>query len=406
MAGFECSTHRRLDGLRLDLIRSTGHDSHALQDYRSCAELGLRTVRDGVRWHLIEEAPGRYDWSSWTPMLEAAAEAEVEVIWDLLHYGTPDHLDQGGAHFVEAYARFAAEAARQHRAVTGKAAIVCPINEISFFTWAVRTGYFPPAGPPEPGWFKRRLVSAAIAGVRAMRVADPSCRFVWAEPLIHIAFSTGSLEPEAAEQARQGQFEAYDMLTGRAAPELGGSPDVVDAIGLNFYPDNQWYHGGSTIPLGHYDYRPLSDMLEEAFARYGKPIILSETMAEGSARTAWFHYVCSEVGEAIARGAPSAASASIPSPPIPAGTIRATPKSASSRPRTPTAGEGSTGPSPTSSSASGRCSKPCHSRRPAPPTEMRCFPLVPREQTRYMPTPALNGRRGRFTRGREPWWHR
>ena len=35
-AGFECSSHRRRDGVRLDLIRATGHDKHVLQDYRQC----------------------------------------------------------------------------------------------------------------------------------------------------------------------------------------------------------------------------------------------------------------------------------------------------------------------------------------------------------------------------------
>ena len=43
-AGFECSSHRRRDGVRLDLIRATGHDKHVLQDYRSCANLGFRTL--------------------------------------------------------------------------------------------------------------------------------------------------------------------------------------------------------------------------------------------------------------------------------------------------------------------------------------------------------------------------
>ena len=64
--GFECSSHRRRDGVRLDLLRATGHDRHVASDYRQLRELGLRTIRDGVRWHLIEKAPGRYDWSSWT----------------------------------------------------------------------------------------------------------------------------------------------------------------------------------------------------------------------------------------------------------------------------------------------------------------------------------------------------
>ncbi|TIO39082.1 MAG: beta-glucosidase, partial [Mesorhizobium sp.] len=81
MGGFECSSHRRKDGVRLDLVRATGHDSHAERDYRGCANLGLRTVRDGLRWHLIEKAPGVYDWSSWAPMIEAANLAGVQVIW-------------------------------------------------------------------------------------------------------------------------------------------------------------------------------------------------------------------------------------------------------------------------------------------------------------------------------------
>jgi hypothetical protein len=304
MAGFECSSHRRPDGVRLDLIAATGHDRLALEDYRACAGLGIRTIRDGLRWHRIETAPGVYDWSSWVPMLEAAAQAGVEVVWDLFHYGSPDHLDQGGDEFAPSFAAFAAEAARVHRVATGTALLCVPINEISFFTWAVRNGYFPPAGPDEHGWFKRQLVAAAIAAARAVREADAECRFFWAEPLIHIAPPAGSGADEAlaAEQARLGQFEAVDMLLGLAAPELGGGPDLAEAIGLNFYPENQWYPGGSTLPMGHHDYRPLAEMLAEVHERYGKPIFLSETGAERSGRAAWLHYVCQEVREAVTGG--------------------------------------------------------------------------------------------------------
>ena len=305
MAGFECSSHRRPDGLRLDLIRSTGHDTLALQDYRSCRSLGIRTVRDGVRWHLIEQQPGIYDWSSWQPMLEATEEAGVQPIWDLCHYGFPDHLQLDSATFIDAYADFAAEAARVHRHVTGRAPLVCPINEISYFAWAVNTGYFPRIALDERGWFKRHLVRAALAGVRAMRAVDPGCRFLWAEPLINILpRSSEEADVDRAEKLRLAQYEAYDMLLGRAAPELGGSPDAVDLVGLNFYPDNQWIEGGSAVPLGNHDYRPLADMLTEAFERFGKPIFISETGAERSARPSWFHYVCGEVRTALSQGVP------------------------------------------------------------------------------------------------------
>jgi beta-glucosidase/6-phospho-beta-glucosidase/beta-galactosidase len=308
MAGFECSSHRRLgDGVRLDLTAATGHDRLVRDDYRRCAEHGLLTLRDGLRWHLIEREPGRYDWSSWLPMLEAASEHGVQVMWDLFHYGSPDHLDQGSPEFTRSYARFAAAAVRLHREVTGTAAIVCPLNEMSFLAWAAKNGVFPPigSGQEENGWLSRHLVGTAIAGMRAMREVDVECRFIWAEPLINVLPQTPA-DAEAAEAKRLSQYHSFDMLSGRTAPELGGSPEWLDAIGLNFYSDNQWYLDGSTIPLGRHDYRPLADMLEETYKRYGRPLLLTETGAEGSARPAWFHYVCGEVREAIQRGVPVA----------------------------------------------------------------------------------------------------
>jgi hypothetical protein len=302
MAGFECSSHRRRsDGVRLDLIAGTGHDRLVRDDYRSCAQHGLLTVRDGLRWHLIEREPGCYDWSSWLRMLEAALETGVQVMWDLFHYGSPDHLDQGSAEFTCSYARFAAEAVRLHRQVTGTAAIVCPMNEISFFAWAARNEVFPSIGPDEEGWLNRHLVSTAVAGMRAMREVDPDCRFIWAEPLINVLPQTRA-DAEAAEAKRLSQYLAYDMLSGRVAPELGGSPEWLDAVGLNVYSDNQWYLDGSTIPLGRHDFRPLADMLVETYERYGRPLLITETGAEGSARAAWLHYVCDEVREAVRQG--------------------------------------------------------------------------------------------------------
>src|ERR1700755_2994128 len=106
-AGFECASHRRRDGVRLDLIRATGHDSHVLQDYRQCKQLGFGTLRDGLRWHLIEKSAGKYDWSSWLPALEAAEQAGVEIIWDLFHYGSPHPVDQAGGGFPPPLTTFA-----------------------------------------------------------------------------------------------------------------------------------------------------------------------------------------------------------------------------------------------------------------------------------------------------------
>ena len=302
-AGFECSSHRRRDGVRLDLIRATSHDRHIASDYRQCADLGLRTLRDGLRWHLIEGSAGRYDWSSWMPALEAAERLGLQIIWDLFHYGSPDHVDQAAADFPDRFTEFAMAALEVHQSVSGRPPIVCPLNEISFMCWSVDSGYFPRIGPARKGWLKRQLVRTGIAAAKAIRTQWPEARFIWAEPLIHVApHDHRRRTVQAAESNRQAQLEAYDMLIGRAQPELGGDPSCVDVIGLNFYPHNQWYYKGPTIPMGHHEYRPLADMLVEVAERYDKPLFLSETGAEGSGRPAWLHYVCDEVREAQRRG--------------------------------------------------------------------------------------------------------
>lgn len=303
-AGFECSSHRRRDGVRLDLIRATGHDKHVLQDYRLCKRLGFSTLRDGLRWHLIEKSPGKYDWSSWLPALKAAERTGVQVIWDLFHYGSPDHVDQAADDFPQRFTEFAVAALEFQQSISKRPALVCPLNEINFMSWAVEVDYFPRAGPKEVGWFKRQLVRTAISAAQAIRNRWPEATLVWAEPLVHIApHSHRRAKVRAAEKSRQGQFEAYDWITGRAEPELGGDPSLVDVIGLNFYPHNQWFDDGPTIPMGHHEYRPLADMLLEVADRYDKPIFLSETGAEGSGRPSWLHYVCNEVRDAIDRGA-------------------------------------------------------------------------------------------------------
>jgi hypothetical protein len=306
MGGFECSSHRRRDGKRLDLIKSTRHDQFVEQDYRQLRDLGLQTVRDGLRWHLIEATPGSYDWSSFLPMLRAAVRADVQVIWDLCHYGWPDDLDIWSPAFVDRFACFAAAAARIVREESDDAPFYCPVNEISFWAWAGgEVARMNPGARDRGRLLKRQLVRAAIAATQAIRAVDPRARFVYAEPSIHVTSGTSSGKAYAnAEAYRLAQFEAYDLISGRIEPELGGSPDCLDIIGANFYPENQWYLGGRTIPFGHHAYQPFRNMLVELHQRYGRPVLVTETGAEGAAKPSWLHYVCAEMRAAMARDVP------------------------------------------------------------------------------------------------------
>jgi hypothetical protein len=304
LGGFECSSHYRCDGRRLDLLASTGHDRLAGEDYRVLRSQGIHGVRDGLRWHLIEAMPGRYDWSSFLPMLREAEAASMQVAWDLCHYGWPDDIEIWSGAFVERFARFAAAAARLVRSETESVPVYCTINEISFWAWA--GGDEARISPLVVGRgveLKRQLARASIAATAAIREVDPRARFLHAEPAIHVTPGIDA-DREPAEHYRLAQYEALDMVSGRIAPELGGSPAYLDIVGLNFYPDNQWVLGGGTIPLGHHSYRPFRAMLIETYARYKRPLLVSETGAEGTARASWLHYVCSEVRAAQAEGVP------------------------------------------------------------------------------------------------------
>jgi beta-glucosidase/6-phospho-beta-glucosidase/beta-galactosidase len=306
LAGFECSSYVRHDRRRLDLIAATHHDRLALGDYRLARQHGMSAARDGLRWHLIETTPGHYDFSSLVPMLRAARHARVEVVWDLLHYGWPDDMpDVFSPRFVERFAAFARAATDVIANESDGRVFVCPVNEVSFFSWACgEKGHWYPPHVGRGDELKRHLVRVAVAGVHAVREVAPEARILWAEPAIHVVHQPHR-DPADAEAYRLSQFQALDMLAGREAPELGGHPDLVDVVGVNFYPHNQWYHDdGPTIPLGGCNYRPFRQMLAEFHERYRRPVIVAETGAECSGRAAWLHYVCEEVRAAARAGVP------------------------------------------------------------------------------------------------------
>ncbi|RMQ46691.1 hypothetical protein ALQ04_02108 [Pseudomonas cichorii] len=304
MGGFECTSSRRGDGRRLDLIAATGHERWAERDYRRLAGYGLRTVRDGVRWHLIEPHAGYYDFSSLERLLLAAARTETQVIWDLGHYGYPDDLDIWRPVFVERFARMAQAVARRVRESSDAVPYYCPINEPSFWAWGGgEVGYFYPLGHKRGTELKHQLVRASIEAMAAIREVDPRARFIHADPLIHVrAMGRRPGDIQAAEAYRLAQYESWDMLCGRSWPGLGGQEDFLDILGVNFYPHNQWYFGGPTILLGEPDFRPLAGMLVEVYVRYGRPLLISETGAEGSARGPWLDYVGEQAILALNKG--------------------------------------------------------------------------------------------------------
>ena len=304
MGGFEGASMVLDTGRRVDVIAGSRHDAEARTDYRLLGELGIRTARDALRWHLIERVPGLYDWSSVLPMIRAAADASVEVIWDLCHFGLPDGAELWSPALPERFAAFARAAAILMREESDAVPLWCPINEISYWAFAGGDrGHFVPCARNRGAEWKRQLVRMAVAGSRAVREIDHRARLIHADPAIHIA-SNATGGNDVAERLRHSMFEAWDMIAGRRDRDLGGSADLLDIVGINFYSDNEWVHEGPRLAPGVPGYRLLRDILAENFIRYGRPIIITETGAEGIEGPGWLRAMNAEVQAAIMNGVP------------------------------------------------------------------------------------------------------
>src|SRR6478672_3143859 len=300
LGGFECSTHRLATGKRLDEIAFTHHDRFAAQDYRRLIEQGITTAREGLRWHLIEHSQRNYDWSSLLPMLRAAQSARIQVIWDIFHYGWPDWLDVFEPRFVDAIAAFAREFARIWKNETDDVLFACPTNEISFFSWAAGDGaVLNPFCTRRGDELKQQLVRANLAVCEALWDIDQRTRITQIDPMINVLplDPNNEVQVREAESYRTSQFEAWDMLSGRLKPELGGATKYLDAIGANYYVHNQWILGQGFIDQNNPRYKPLRNIIKEIYDRYQRPFFIAETGIEDDLRPKWFRYVC---GEAMA----------------------------------------------------------------------------------------------------------
>lgn len=311
MAGFESACHINGQRQRLDMIRATQHDRFVDDDYRRLAELGIRSVRDTARWHLIERTPGVFDFASMDPMLKAATRHGIQIVWDLCHYGWPDGLDVFTPSFVDRYARFARVLATHVRHQSDDVPLYTPVNEISFFAWAAgEVGWFHPYGKERGGELKRQLIRACIAGINAIWDVDSRARIVVVEPVIHVV--PPATRPELAAEAmayRNSQFEACDMLRGALCPELGGESRYLDVVGVNFYHDNQWEHPGGRRIAWHVHprdvrWRPFHCLLQEVYDRYRRPIFVGETSHVGSGRAEWLRELTAEMERALEAGVP------------------------------------------------------------------------------------------------------
>lgn len=286
--GFEASTMVMCDGRRVDVAQASGHDRHFATDYDLLLKAGIRSVRESLRWHRIEARPGRYDAGDFLPRLRALSERGMRAVWSLTQFGVPDWADIWSDEFPGMFAAYAAFVAQTLRQETDEVPIWSPVNEISYWSWAGGTmGHFSPCTTGRGDDLKRQLVRAAIAAARALRAVDGRARLLHIDPLVNVLPDHGPADTMTA----CGVFDAWDMVSGRLCPELGGAPELLDIVGVNFYPHNQRFADGSQVPPEDPAFVPFHCLARLVHQRYRRPIFVAETGREGPDEGRWLAYM-------------------------------------------------------------------------------------------------------------------
>jgi len=135
IAGFECATGYNRHREWIDQVEATQHDKYLEEDYARLQLAGIHTVREGIRWPLIDRR-GKYDLTHIGTVLRAAERHGIQVIFDLFHYGYPDDVDLFADEMPERFASYAEAVARYITANADGPHFFTPVNEPSYYSWA------------------------------------------------------------------------------------------------------------------------------------------------------------------------------------------------------------------------------------------------------------------------------
>lgn len=323
----------------IDEYELTEHDERFAEDFALAAGVGAEYLRWGVPWYRVQPARDRWDWSWTDRALDAMAGCGLRPIIDLVHYGTPLWLARefANADYPHRVAEYAARFAQRY----GDFAVdYTPLNEpVVHALFSGEYGYWPPYLTGVQGFttiavnlargvvLSQHAISEALGGRATFVHVDAAMAFVGDE-----------VAPEhrgEAERLRRQVHLVEDLVTGGVhgdhpvVPQLHavgvGDDDLAwfaasavrpDVMGVNYYPriSTELFEAGVTHAGGFVDPRPavdrgaagLSQALREYAARYGAPVMVSETCVTSTVgdRIRWLDDSLAAVGRLRDEGVP------------------------------------------------------------------------------------------------------
>jgi beta-glucosidase/6-phospho-beta-glucosidase/beta-galactosidase/glycosyltransferase involved in cell wall biosynthesis len=301
-AGIECSFIPHLD---VDQFQWTQHNRYWEDDFkRAKNELGISHLRYSLPWHVLEPTRGRFDWSMGDERVEAAEKLGLNLMLDVMHFGTPLWLKQavGDPEFPEALESFTDAIVTRYRS---SVKYWCPFNEpLVSALFSGDFGFWPPHARKWRGYMPvlSRVVQAVSRGIRAIRRSMPDSTVLLCDAAENYKTRVESLKDETARRNAR-RFVVMDLLLGRVDqhhslhPWLSAyglsdldlewfrtHPQSPDVLGLDYYPHSDWQldmHGGSVRQRRADNPAGLYSVANSYYQRYGLPMMLTETSIDG-----------------------------------------------------------------------------------------------------------------------------
>ena len=310
-----------LPGHGVDVSEASGHDVHWRRDLDTVLAAGVTRFRYPLRWHRIEPAPGRYDWSATDAVLGHLHEQGADPVIDLVHHTSyPEWLSDGfrDRRFGPAFLRYAEAVANRYPWLSSYTLFNEPFATLFL---AGHEALWPPYDRGTEGLVRllTNVLPAVAEASHCWSELLPDAEHMWVDTCEDHAGTPGG-PAEYAALANDRRHVVLDLMLGHdldpgrpflgqllragAEPLLDLRPVRVDVLGVDYYCHSEWWyderggHAPSPYPLG------FAAVAEHYFTRYGLPMVLSETNIRGlpSDRASWLRYTLEQYELAVSRG--------------------------------------------------------------------------------------------------------